>query len=1189
MKKALGIVILLTLLFGCNNKNNNEFSLPLYKSTNASKADSITTEKPFPLVGERIDTVSTPSMWLFKSEFNVIPFSNQDRVPDTAFQIIKNTNSTIRIKFSPSVKKVTPSYAKVYHPKPIKTGELRSTGIANENITYLGDEQGLPSLNISHMLEDEKGFFWISHSAGFSIYNGVQLINYSKKNGIPAPPTKIIKDPANNSVWMATPKGLVNYDGRKFLIYNKESGFPAERIKDLVFDRHKNLWLVCDNKAILKLKDDQISIYDSTTKLPVKATLGVHLDPKGDILINTWDVGIRGITQNNDIINYKKDTRFISSFVTCFFLDNENRLWVGTYGGGFALIGDSITTDYRPNTGFPYFVITSISQDIKNRMWFSTGDAGLVCREKNYFKIYTTKQGLTSNKISCVMHDKAGNAWIGTEDAGINKITPGSFRMMSDLDGFTDKTVSHIFVNKRGEVLLGTITGGLYSFNGKYFKHYKTTGYDWKIILGMSEDSLGNLYVATDLHGIDKFLLSKNDSIGYDSIYHIRANKKYYCQYALNVVKDHSNNMWFANYKAKPLVKATSDHYMMYSKSGEVSLIGIGAMEADSNNVIWIAPIGMGLSSIKDDKITHYTKKNGLADNSINHIFCSAKNKLWIGTVNGLSLYNGKTFTNFTTDDGLSNNIIESIIMDDRKYIWVATKHGLNCLKEDKSKPKGYSIENYYTTDGLKTNEFYRSSAAFNKNTRTLWWGTQRGAIYLDLNNFDQNKSSPAIHLSNVSLMDEHTDFKALNDSLIKGSDYFGSDSITTYNNVKFDSISPFYNIPINLSLPYNRNSITLEFYAFNGQSTNKIRYRYMLEGFDENWKYSNFPLAKYSNLNDGNYVLKAQAKFEGLDWAEPLIYTFSVRPPFWNTWWFRIFIVIGIISIVGAIFRWRNKQLIARQQQLEKTVIERTEEISKQKHLIEEKHKEITDSINYAERIQKSFLATNEHLDSNLKEYFILFKPKDIVSGDFYWSSNLTNGNFILATADSTGHGVPGAIMSLLNITSLEKAIETETEPSSILNTTRNIIIERLKKDGSTEGGKDGMDCSICVYDLINKKLVVAAAHNPVWIVRGEEIIEIKYDKMPVGKHDKQSTPFTQQEIQLKDGDIVYTLTDGYADQFGGPSGKKFMSKNLRKLLASNAHLSMKEQLKALETAFINWAKNIEQIDDVTVIGVRI
>jgi serine phosphatase RsbU (regulator of sigma subunit) len=271
------------------------------------------------------------------------------------------------------------------------------------------------------------------------------------------------------------------------------------------------------------------------------------------------------------------------------------------------------------------------------------------------------------------------------------------------------------------------------------------------------------------------------------------------------------------------------------------------------------------------------------------------------------------------------------------------------------------------------------------------------------------------------------------------------------------------------------------------------------------------------------------------------------------------------------------------------KIIEEQKAQVEKQKEIVEHKNKEIIDSINYAERIQRSFIATKELLDENLNDYFVFFKPKDIVSGDFYWASKLNNGNFALATADSTGHGVPGAIMSLLNVTSLEKAIENYIQPADILNVTRKIIIERLKKDGSVEGGKDGMDVSLTVYDFKTNKLIVAAANNPVWIIRRKEIIEIKPDKMPVGKHDKQTISFTQQEINLQKGDVVYTLTDGFPDQFGGEKGKKFMSKNLKELLYANAHLPMHEQEELLESTFKNWTGNLEQVDDITLIGIKV
>ena len=266
------------------------------------------------------------------------------------------------------------------------------------------------------------------------------------------------------------------------------------------------------------------------------------------------------------------------------------------------------------------------------------------------------------------------------------------------------------------------------------------------------------------------------------------------------------------------------------------------------------------------------------------------------------------------------------------------------------------------------------------------------------------------------------------------------------------------------------------------------------------------------------------------------------------------------------------------------------------QKHIIEEKHKEITDSINYAERIQRSFLATKEQLDEQLKDYFVLFQPKDVVSGDFYWTYTLHNGNFALVTADSTGHGVPGAIMSLLNTSSLEKAVELGiNEPAEILNHTRQTIIQRLKKDGSAEGGKDGMDCSLICLNKGKTKLVYSAANNPIWIVRAStssaanQLIELSPDKIPVGKHDRDSISFTQHEVELQKGDMIYTLTDGFPDQFGGPKGKKFMYKKLKEILISISNKPLKEQEEYLKSSLTDWMGNTEQVDDITIIGIRV
>lgn len=284
----------------------------------------------------------------------------------------------------------------------------------------------------------------------------------------------------------------------------------------------------------------------------------------------------------------------------------------------------------------------------------------------------------------------------------------------------------------------------------------------------------------------------------------------------------------------------------------------------------------------------------------------------------------------------------------------------------------------------------------------------------------------------------------------------------------------------------------------------------------------------------------------------------------------------------------------LRRNQEQNRIITAQKELVERQKDIVDEKQKEITDSINYAERIQRSFLATTELLHTHLRDYFVFFKPRDVVSGDFYWASALPDGTFLLVTADSTGHGVPGAIMSILNISCLEKAVEEKelTGPAEILDYTRLKIIERLKKDGSADGGKDGMDCSVIRFDFRNNRAVYAAANNPVWIVRRKgdaQLLEFAPDKMPVGRHDRDVHPFTQHAVELQAGDMVYTITDGMPDQFGGPKGKKFMYKQLKELLISIAALPVNEQKEKLDRAFTAWKGNLEQVDDVCVIGVRV
>lgn len=392
------------------------------------------------------------------------------------------------------------------------------------------------------------------------------------------------------------------------------------------------------------------------------------------------------------------------------------------------------------------------------------------------------------------------------------------------------------------------------------------------------------------------------------------------------------------------------------------------------------------------------------------------------------------------------------------------------------------------------------------------------------------------------------------------------------------------------IELPYKSN-ILFKYNVIKFNDNEKLRFSTRLDGLNSDWQpETDNRSVTYNNLPSGTYKLHIRVRLNG-KWIESNtpVY-FIVLKPFWQKWWFIACFIIALILLIRFYLKYREKSLVEKQKQLEQKIDAATVEIKSQKHLIEEKHKEITDSINYAERIQKSFMTTEKNLSKHLKDYFILFNPKDVVSGDFYWSTVLNDGTFAFVVADSTGHGVPGAIMSLLNITSLETVAKKGlTDAGQILDETRDIIIERLKHDGSEEGGKDGMDAVICCFDFANYKLRYAAANNPLWIVRNNELIEYKPDKMPVGKAMGDIKPFTSHEIALQKGDLIIMITDGFADQFGGNRGKKFMYKPLKDLIISINNTPSELIKHELKLSFDTWKGELEQVDDVTIVGIRI
>ncbi len=282
-----------------------------------------------------------------------------------------------------------------------------------------------------------------------------------------------------------------------------------------------------------------------------------------------------------------------------------------------------------------------------------------------------------------------------------------------------------------------------------------------------------------------------------------------------------------------------------------------------------------------------------------------------------------------------------------------------------------------------------------------------------------------------------------------------------------------------------------------------------------------------------------------------------------------------------------QNKHLI---EDLKEANLNLEQKVKERTRQIEQQSRNITDSIHYASRIQTALMLPSEELDRLLPSHFILNKPKDIVSGDYYWVSHKDN-RIIVAVADCTGHGVPGAFMSIMGINLLNEIVsKTGTlRANEVLNELRDHLIKSLGQTGHRYEAKDGMEMALCVVDMESKQLQFSGAFRPMYLLRKEELIETKGDRMPIGIYNEEEVSFTNKEIQIQDNDVFYLFTDGYVDQIGGPNKKTFKSRNFKKLLKDIYQRPLKEQKAILEKEHKTWRSDMEQIDDIMIMGVKL
>jgi len=380
------------------------------------------------------------------------------------------------------------------------------------------------------------------------------------------------------------------------------------------------------------------------------------------------------------------------------------------------------------------------------------------------------------------------------------------------------------------------------------------------------------------------------------------------------------------------------------------------------------------------------------------------------------------------------------------------------------------------------------------------------------------------------------------------------------------------------------------------------LEYSFYLEGYDDDWTvWAPKNIRRYTNLYEGKYKLRVCSKDIFGNISKEAIYSFVIEPPWYRTIWAYIGYILLLILIVWTAIKIATVRLRVIIKKATTVIQIKNKKLIQQKEEIEEIHHEISESINYATRLQDAILPEENILEKYLSEHFLLFKPKDKVSGDFYWWANVKNHTIITA-ADCTGHGVPGAFMSMLGTSFLREIVQKEyiTHTGVILHKLRKEIIKALKQKGEVGEQKDGMDMAIISINHETNMVQFSGAYNPLYILSSKELIslkplevlgnfyEIKPDKMPIAIYDKMDS-FTSHEIQLEKGDQLFMFSDGYADQFGGPKGKKFKYKPFKRLLSDNKDKPMSEQKELLNSAFEAWRGDLEQVDDVVVVGVKI
>ncbi len=1053
----------------------------------------------------------------------------------------------------------------------------------------------------------------------------------------------VIEDDAGY-IWFGTQDGLNRYDGYKFTVYRNTPGDPTtindKYIRCLLLGKNNELW-VGSNKGLNKynkLKDawESYRFVDGQDR----EVLAIHQLQDGTMWIGTNN-GLFSYKPGDEQASYVRAKDELKEFfktarVTSFLQDKSGKTWVGTNsglywwnqkGGNFVLHNIDFQADADNPIVQSKDKIRKLYQDEKGDIWIGTLGAGLLKLDpaSNNIQVYNhvddDSKSISYNAVTALLERRPGELWVGTSDQlnVYRSDMPGVFnRYSADTDGdyvIANNEINCIYKDRSGIIWIGTNGGGVSVFKelSNQFQHFNKDNFAigcmrTNAIMGFSEDKNGKLWFATYGEGLISYDPRTEECTRYPFPTN-KIHRKILCLYCAS-----DGRVWIGSHGGgvNYFDPATGEFSNPYTNdhpdsTKRITSNDILCITEDGSKNIWIGTLrGLNKLDRSTGVFAHYYTENGLAGNFVNDLYYyEAKKQLWIGTTRGLSLMDlpGESVSNYTHDpenvNSISNNYVFCIHNSGNGTIWLGTAAGLNAFNVSNS-----SVTSYTRAEGLPNDNVY---GILEDKTGALWLSTNKGLIKLNPPaNTEQSLDYKHYVEQDGMQSNEFNQGAFLKTSAgqmffggMEGFNAFFPDKIKTNNQppkIHFTSFKLFdKEVALDtvigrkrfIELSYKDRFFSFEFVALDYNQPSKVLYSWKLEGLEDEWKVpTTRRYATYNNLKGGDYIFRVRAcNSDGLWNDEGIEVHIRVIPPFWETTWFRILAVLVIAAGVFIFIRVRTEKIKRENKILEEKVEERTRELN-------EKNEEIIASIMYAKRIQEAILPPKELIYKHFPNAFVLYEPKDIVSGDFYWFGVKDNKE-IIAAVDCTGHGVPGAFMSMIGSNLLQQVIVENniTDPGKILTELNARVKSALKQDD--ESGvetADGMDLALCTIDKSKNLIEYAGAFRPLYMVRNGEVLAFKADKAPIGGGRYiDAIEFTNNQIEYQPGDAIYMFSDGYADQFGGERGKKFMAKRFRDLLLDVNNKSMEEQGAELKAAFTEWQGVYEQVDDVLVIGIQL